>query len=149
MRHASTILSTVLFTLLLAMPAQARDTRLHLDVVAAIAAAEAEGTLDGSVKFYFEGMAAPAVLESLGEATTNRKTNAVGKSDEEACRWVLFGALRALQEAAKARGANAVVGIVSNYKNQVFASPTQYECGAGGLMAGVALKGTYAKVAAR
>jgi uncharacterized protein YbjQ (UPF0145 family) len=148
MRHAAAVLIAILF-LSLAAPAQSRDSRVHFDVGAAIAAAEADGTLDGSVKFYFEGMATPAVLESLGAATTNRKTNALNKSDEEACRWVLMSALVALQEAAKARGANAVVGIVSNYKNKVYASPTKYECGAGGIMDGVALKGTYARVAAR
>ena len=59
---------------------------------------------------------------------------------------MFLGALKALQEAAKERGANAVVDIESNYKNQVFTSATQYQCGAGGLMAGVALKGVYAKV---
>ena len=87
-----------------------------------------------------------AIVERHGPATTNRKTNALNKSDEEACRWVLMSALVALQDAAKDRGANAVVDIVSNYKGREYASATRYECGAGTLMAGVALKGTYATV---
>ena len=131
----------------LAAPASARDTRLHLDAQPVIASGIEDRTLDGSVRFYFEGQATPAVLEQLGAASTNRKTNAVGKSDQEACRWVMLGALLALQEAAKARGANAVVGIRSNYKRQEFVSATQYECAAGAIMAGVALKGSYARVA--
>ena len=126
-------------------PADARDTRQHFDIAQAIAAGKADGSLDGSVKFHFKG--APALAATrLGPATTNKKTNAFSKDDEVACQWVFLSALKALQEAAKARGANAVIDIESNYKKQVFASATQYECGAGGLMAGVALKGVYAKV---
>ena len=128
-----------------AAPVDARDSRQHFDIAQAIAAGKADGTLDGSVRFHFKG--APALAaQRLGPATTNKKTNAFGKSDEVACQWVFLSPLKALQEAAKARGANAVVDIESNYKSQPFASATQYECGAGGLMAGVALKGAYAKV---
>ena len=54
--------------------------------------------------------------------------------------------LRALQDGAKSRGANAVVDIVSYYKKNEFKSSTNYECYAGAILAGVALKGTYAKV---
>jgi len=64
----------------------------------------------------------------------------------EACRWVALSALRALQDGAKSRGANAVVDIVSYYKKNEFKSTTSYECYAGAILAGVALKGTYAKV---
>lgn len=138
------VLSTALLAVA-AAPADARDTRQHYDIEQAIAAGKADGTLDGSVKFYFKGMATPAATR-LGGATTNKKTNAFGKRDEVACQWAMLSALKALQEAAKSRGANAVIDIESNYKKQVFTSATQYECGAGGLMAGVALKGVYAKV---
>lgn len=138
------VLSTALLTVA-AAPAGARDTRQHFDIAQAIATGKADGTLDGSVRFHFKGAPAPGATR-LGPATTNKKTNAFGKDDEVACQWVFLSALKALQEAAKARGANAVIDIESNYKKQVFASATQYECGAGGLMAGVALKGVYAKV---
>jgi uncharacterized protein YbjQ (UPF0145 family) len=47
----------------------------------------------------------------------------------------------ALQERARKQGGNAVVNIVSNYKNVITSSETEYVCGAGGLIAGVALKG--------
>ena len=141
-----TLALAALLTLGVAPTADARDTRQHFDIATAIAAGKADGTLDGSVQFHFKGARAPAVGERLGPANTNRKTNAFGKSDGKACQWVFLGALKALQEAARERGANAVIDIESNYKNQVFSSATQYECGAGGLMAGVALKGVYAKV---
>ena len=145
MRRLSLALATVA-TLAIAPTADARDTRQQFDIATAIAAGKADGTLDGSVQFHFKGARAPAVASRLGPARTNKKTNAFGKSDATACQWVFLGALKALQEAAKERGANAVIDIESNYKSQVFSSATQYECGAGGLMAGVALKGVYAKV---
>ena len=145
MRRLSLAPATVA-TLAIAPTADARDTRQQFDIATAIAAGKADGTLDGSVQFHFKGARAPAVASRLGPARTNKKTNAFGKSDATACQWVFLGALKALQEAAKERGANAVVDIESNYKNQVFTSATQYQCGAGGLMAGVALKGVYAKV---
>ena len=142
--HLAIVLSTALLAVA-AAPADARDTRQQFDIAQAIAAGKADGTLDGSVQFHFKGAPAPRA-ERLGPATTNKKTNAFGKSDQVACQWVMLSALKALQAAAKARGANAVIDIESNYKSQPFSSATQYECGAGGLMAGVALKGVYAKV---
>lgn len=145
MRPLILALATVA-TLAVVPTADARDTRQQFDIATAIAAGKADGTLDGSVQFHFKGAPAPAVTDRLGAANTNRKTNAFGKSDGTACQWVFLGALKALQAAAKERGANAVIDIESNYKNQVFTSATQYQCGAGGLMAGVALKGVYAKV---
>ena len=144
MRRLTLALATIA-TLAIAPTAAARDTRQQFDIATAIAAGKADGTLDGSVQFHFKGAPAPRA-ERLGPATTNKKTNAFGKSDQVACQWVMLSALKALQAAAKARGANAVIEIESNYKSQPFSSATQYECGAGGLMAGVALKGVYAKV---
>lgn len=140
---------TTLLALAIAAPAQARDARVQFDIASAIAQGKAQGVLDGSVAFYFEGQATPAVQQDFGTANTNRKTNAVGKSEQEACDWAFLGALVALQEAAKARGANAVVGLRSNYKRVVYSSPTRYECGSGRLMVGVALLGSYARVADR
>ncbi|WP_374602344.1 excinuclease ATPase subunit [Arenimonas sp.] len=135
-----------LFAVLAASTAQARDTRLHLDFAEAVKSGLSDGTLDGSVSFHLAGAPTPAISKRLGVANSNRKTNAVNKSDEEACRWVLMSVLLAMQDQARSRGANAVVDITSNYKKQEFSSPTQYECAAGAIMAGVALKGTYATV---
>ncbi len=75
-----------------------------------------------------------------------KKTNAFGKSDQVACNWVLQSALVHLQNSAKAAGANAVVNLVSNYDRKEYKSSENYECHAGAIMAGVALKGDYAKV---
>lgn len=135
-----------LLAVLSAANAEARDSRLHLDFAEAVKSGLADGTLDGSVSFHLAGAPTPAVSKRHGAANSNRKTNALNKSDEEACRWVLMSVLVAMQDQARSRGANAVVDITSNYKKQEFSSPTQYECAAGAIMAGVALKGTYATV---
>ena len=130
-----------------AAPAVARDSAVRVSLESVVAQGRASGELDGSVAFYLDGATTPKTKQAFGAATVNRKTNAFNKSDEDACRWVALSALAALQEAAKKRGANAVVGMVSNYKGKEWRNATQFECHAGGLMAGVAFKGTYARVA--
>jgi hypothetical protein len=130
----------------LAVPAFARDTELKLPFEDVLQMPEAKEKLDGSVKFYLAGQKTPRILEKKGEDISNKKTNGVGKDDEVACRWAVLSALVAFQDKAKSLGANAVVDIVSYYKRNTFSSPTEYECHAGGMIVGIALKGTYAKI---
>ena len=85
----------------------------------------------------------PPVIKNFGEYRTNKKTNAFGKSDHEACNWVMMSALVQLHQRAVSLGANAVINVKSNYKNNETSSTTNYTCGAGSLMAGVALIGTF------
>ncbi|WP_312238115.1 excinuclease ATPase subunit [Stenotrophomonas sp.] len=144
MRRFALIATTAL--LAVASTAQARDTRVEQPLRELVnSQAARDAGIDGSVRFYLAGEKVN-VQQRFGEDVTNKKTNAANKSDEEACRWVALSALRALQDGAKSRNANAVVDIVSYYKKNEFKSATNYECYAGTLMAGVALKGTYAKV---
>lgn len=132
--------------LALSSTASARDTRLEQSLQELVSSQAAKDAgIDGSVRFYLAGQPV-SVQQRLGEDVTNKKTNAANKSDAEACRWVALSALRALQDGARSRGANAVVDIVSYYKKNEFKSSTNYECWAGTFVAGVALKGTYAKV---
>lgn len=146
MRSIFFILFAALAAFATTTPASARDTTLHLDASEVLDPSYSKNSLDGSVRFYFAGQQTPAVLSDMGRGRTSRKTNAVGKSDAQACRWVMLTALAALQAEAKSRGANAVIGITSAH---TFSSPTQFECHAGGIMAGVSLQGRYAKVADR
>ncbi|MDR7070498.1 uncharacterized protein YbjQ (UPF0145 family) [Pseudoxanthomonas japonensis] len=133
--------------MLAATPTFAANTRLELPLQELIDSPEAKAAgIDGSVRFYLAGQKTPAVVSRFGEDVTNKKTNGVGKSDAESCRWVALSALKALQQGAKDRGANAVVDIVSYFKKKEFRSATNYECHAGGLMSGVAFKATYAKI---
>lgn len=143
------ICTTSLFVLLAvsSFSVIAANKVLHLDVKDVLDASFSSGKLDGSVKFYFAGQSTPKVLKAMEEDVTNKKSNAFGKSKEEACKWVMLSALLTLQESAKARGANAVIGISSYYKKVEYKSASQYECHAGNMISGVALKGRYAKLA--
>jgi hypothetical protein len=135
-------------TLILAgATAQAADRKVVLPLADAMATPEAKSQLDGSVWFYFGKQPTPTVIKSLGAEKTSQKTNAFNKSDAVACNWVFLSAMLRLQKAAKDAGANAVINIVSNYKNVEVSSETDFECHAGALMAGVALKGEFVKIA--
>ena len=126
--------------------ADARDTRLKLPAAAGVAKAEALGKLPAGVKYYFGNSPHGTVLEALGEIRTNRKTNFLNKSDTEGCEWTFMSAIIALGERALQLGGNAVINIRSNYRNKEFKSDTEYECGAGALIGGVALIGDVAKL---
>ncbi|MDQ1060944.1 excinuclease ATPase subunit [Stenotrophomonas rhizophila] len=144
MRRFALIAATAL--LAVASTANARETRVELPLHDLINSPEAKAAgIDGSVRFFLAGEKVN-VQQRLGEDVTNKKTNAANKSDAEACNWVALSALKALQDGAKSRGANAVVDVVSYYKKNEFKSTTNFECYAGAILAGVALKGTYAKV---
>ncbi len=125
---------------------QARDTAHFLDFHAVVKEATDAGRLDGSVKFYLAGNRVSGQVSKLRQVSTNKKTNAFNKSDEAACSWVLQSALVALQDSAKRAGANAVIDIASNYKQKEYKDASKYECHAGAVIAGVALKGQLAKV---
>lgn len=133
-----------LAALLISGTAQARDDVLTLPLDSIIGTDKAKQALL-NVPIYFSGQSHPEISSNWGEVSTSRKTNAVGKSDEEACQWVLLSALKVLQEAAQKRGYDAVVNIRSNYKHNEFSSATEFQCGAGKIMAGVALKGDLVK----
>ena len=143
------ICSTIIMALALsiACPAHARNTKYLLPITAALETKDAKEKLDGSIKFFFGTQQTPRILTKFGTDVTNLKTNAVGKSDEKACNWVFLSAMLALEKRAKQLGANAVVNIVSFYKKDVMSSPTEFECHAGAVIAGVALRGEFVKIA--
>lgn len=124
--------------------AHAADDVHQLDFKQAVQRAMADGTLDGSVKFYLAGTHSGGQVLKKG-VVTNKKTNGFMKSAEDSCDWVLRSALIQLQAAAKQRGANAVTNIVSYYKSNETRSTTTYECHKGATIAGVALKGDLVK----
>ena len=129
-----------------AIPAEARDTKLLLPLSAAMSANDAQERLGDTVKFYFGNQPTPKVVERLGSDKTSQKTNSFGKSAEKACNWAFLSAMLRLQQRARELGADAVINIVSNYKNVVYSDAQKYECHAGAIMAGVALKADLANV---
>lgn len=126
--------------------AQARDTKLTLPIAAAMRANGAQSRLGDSVRYYFGKQTTPAIAVHLGTDKTSQKTNAFGKSQDTSCNWAFLSAMLRLEARAKQLGADAVVNIVSNYRNEEFASETEFECHDGALMSGVALKGDFVKL---
>lgn len=139
-----TLIATILFTLM-AGTAQARDTRLLLSVEDAIKQGREEGLIGTDIAFRFGKGNRGGYAKTMGSDISNRKTNAFNKTDVEACNWAFLSALKAFEENALGSNAKAVVEIVSYYKKREFSSTTEYECHVGNIVAGVALKGSYAK----
>lgn len=135
------------FGLMLSTSAFARDTVLHIPLSDVLAMPEAQSKLDPAFKFYLAGQSTPKVEQRFSTDVSNPKTNGVGKSDEFGCKWAALSALIHLQDSAKREGANAVIDIVSYYKKNEYKSATDFECHAGAVIIGVALRGTYAKLA--
>lgn len=127
--------------------ATAADKMIKFQIADAMAANDAQSRLGDSVKFYFADQPTPKVLSKITSDKTSQRTNGFGKSAEKACNWVFLSAMLALQKRAHEVGANAVINIVSNFKDVEMASQTEFECADGAIMAGVALKGDFVKIA--
>jgi hypothetical protein len=134
------VMTTLL--MLTASQAIARDT-IHKLSIADFMVIESNASRLAGVSYYFGDQAHPAVKTSLGEFQTNKKTNAFNKTDIEACEWVMLSAMLQLRQRAQDLGADAVINIRSNYKNNIESSQTEFTCGAGALVAGVALIGDF------
>jgi uncharacterized protein YbjQ (UPF0145 family) len=102
---------------------------------------KAKETLGTDVRFYFGDQPHGNAVKKFGEFRTNKKTNAFNKSDREACEWAFLSAMKSLRDRALSEGGNAVVNIRSNYKNNTTSSSETFDCGAGKVIAGVALIG--------
>ena len=140
------ILLIFILSLVASVPdASARDDRLRFSVADLLAIPENASLLEG-VTFYFGEQSHPEFSRSHGEFHTNKKTNAFNKSDLQACQRAMMSALIQFHRKAKSLGANAVINIESNYKGERVSSDTEFVCGAGGIMAGVALVGTFVDI---
>jgi len=146
MKHLSLL---VLITVLLfsASAGDARNTRQQFPIDTALARGDREGVLNSSIELYFGDEGHPAVQTNYGSYTSNKKTNAFGKSDEKACEWAFLSAIRSLQDRAVSEGGNAVINIHSFYFQNKFVSATEYECGAGTAVAGVTMIGDVVRLA--
>ena len=137
----------VILTLAPVPRAEARNTKYNMPIAGVTENPEYKDSLGSDVAYFFADQPTPKIDKTLGEYVTNKKTNSANKSDEKACQWAFLSALLQLRDRAKEEGGNAVVNIVSYYQKDTFSSRTDYECHAGAVIAGVALKGTVAKLA--
>ena len=127
--------------------AAGRDDHVKLPIQGALEKSQSyKTTVDSDIKMYWGSQKTPAVERKMGEFTSNKKTNAANKSDQEACDLAFISAAAALQQRARKEGGNAVINIRSVYRGEDSDSPSEYVCGAGKIMAGVALRGTVVKL---
>jgi len=126
--------------------ATAKDEHLQMPIEEAMNSNDVKNNIDGTIKFYFGKQKHPKPKKTLGTFTANKKTNFTGKSNNEGCTRAFASAMISLQERAKKEGGNAVIGIKSVYRNENLESETEYICGAGTFMGGVALRGEVAEL---
>ena len=81
----------------------------------------------------------------LKDIISNKRTNGVGKSDEESCRWALAAALKAFGQRAIKEGGSKVVNLTGYFRKQEYNSKDKFQCVAGNIMSAVTLRGDIAK----
>src|SRR3954464_3608680 len=124
--------------------AQARDDYPVFPVKDAIAKGQTtKDRLDPNIPLLF-GKKTPAVDKRLGEYSSSKATNAVNKSDKEACEIAFVSAALSLQQRARREGGDAVINIVSLHPGQP--GDADYVCHAGTFSANVGLRGTVVKL---
>ena len=119
----------------------AADVLLKFSIYEALNDSKVSEVLNDRVALYWGEQQYPTVKNNYGLFKSSKRTNALGKTKEEACRWALASAVKALQERATKEGGNAVINITSNIKNAEYSSKEDYECLAGSFVVNVALKG--------
>ena len=129
-------------------PAEARDDKHMFPIKSALGKSQQyKEKLESDIALYFGKQKTPAVEKHIGEWTANKKTNGFNKSDQEACDIAFISAAAGLQDRARREGGNAVINIRSVYRKEDVASETEYLCGSGATLSGVALRGTVVKLA--
>jgi uncharacterized protein YbjQ (UPF0145 family) len=147
MKISTSVAAAVSILAIAASPAVARDDRLMFPVSEGMEKGKStKDRIDPDIRVYFGKQKSPAVERKLGEFTANRKTNATNKSDKEACEIAFVSAVVSLQQRARKEGGDAVINVQSVYKNENRESNSEYLCGAGTFVAGVALRGTVVKL---
>lgn len=104
---------------------------------------KAKEVLDPNIQISFGSGTKGNIIKA--QLQSSKKTNAVGKSDQEACNWALLSALKTFQQRAIQEGGTKVINLTGYYYKNSFDSKTQFQCGVGNIMASVTLKGDIAK----
>lgn len=126
--------------------ASAKDVVIRLPIAEALATPDATAMLNKGVQFFFGDTAHPAIERSAGVFTSSKKANAFGKGDKPACERAFLSALLSFQDRVATEGGDAIVKLTSYYRTNSFSSSTEYECGTGSIMVGVAFQGEVVKL---
>ena len=132
-----------------AWPAAARNTEHLLPIQPTLATPEARATLGDDITFSFGGALPDGFvitddnLKARGKVDPRPSIGRPGSlqlTDEEACRIAFINALAELAKQARKAGSKTVLGIVSNYDDQVRDDKDRYECRSGQTRSVVDLK---------
>jgi len=140
-----TLIVFIIFSM--ATVAVARDVVIQLPIEDAMNSLSIKSELYSDIELFWGEQEHPEPKIVFGEYKTSQRTNALGKSRQDACQWALASSIKELQARAYREGGTAVVNIKSNIKNITKSSETEYDCLAGRVMVNVALKGTVVKLA--
>lgn len=136
------ILTTSLLGLAPLSVTQARDVVLTQPYRDVLSLPEANERLDPSIRLFFGDQRYPDPTSIRGDYFVDRSANSIVRTEIGACRAIALDNMVTLQERARAIGANAVVNIVSDFKQQERHDADTYTCRGGNFTANVALKGT-------
>lgn len=131
------------FSMLFSALAVAKDEYLYLDLKSALNDPKVKAAIPSNVSFKFgkgSGAGAKIILKDI---VSNKRTNGVGKSDEDSCRWALAAALKAFGERALKEGGSKVVNLTGYFRKQEYNSNDKFQCVAGNIMSAVTLRGRY------
>lgn len=123
----------------------ASDRTLTLSLQGLAAHPDYSTKVPTDIKFFY-GAQPAKVVKTLGPVAVTRKSAKKHSDRTGSCHWAMFSALIGLAEEARLQGGNAVVNIKSNFANVETSSETDFKCGIGNLMVGVALTGEVAVV---
>ncbi|WP_158592282.1 hypothetical protein [Noviherbaspirillum sedimenti] len=132
------------------LPAQARNVKYMVSIPNTLESEQVKAKLDGSVKLFFGPQAYANDSRTIASMNAHGKMSIEFKADIASCQASFADALGTLQNNAKAAGADAVVNIVSYFKNgPVMSSATEFECRAGSNFSHVMLKGELVKLSGK
>lgn len=145
--HKTILLLLTCGLLAISSPAAAADNVLIMDPQVALSSDEFKAALGNDVAFYFIGAAKPAVKTQMEEVLINKRTTLSLGPQEANCRRALLAAFRDLKARAKKRGGDAVVNLVSFYKEHYTADSKMVEChSSSDVRAHVILRGNVAQL---
>jgi hypothetical protein len=139
--------ATAIAAMVLTVPvAMARDDIIRLSIADALATSDAKAMLNASLRFEFGESSSASVEKNLGKFTSSKKANSFGHEDKKACQRAFLSAMLSFQDRIAREGGDAVIHLTSYYRRQSFSSATEFECGTGALMVGVAFQGEVVKL---
>jgi uncharacterized protein YbjQ (UPF0145 family) len=132
----------VLVAVFLVTGATAADVKHKFSIQQALELEQVKRKLAGNVAFYWGKQPYPAPLATFGTYKASRRVGKDQMDISTACALAMAEAVVSLRDEAERQGGNSVVGIVSNLKDEMESSESEYSCMVGRMLVNVALKGT-------